>query len=146
MSPVRLTLLAAFVFGFLVGCGGTSQRGACNATTCMSGCCDGNGECQPGFLESACGTGGLACFSCAAGLSCQFGVCVPGSSQGGGAGGSSGGGTGGGLGGGSGGGLGGGSGGGLGGGSGGGVGGGSGGGIGGGIGGGLGGGSGGGVG
>ena len=36
----------------------------CNAASCPDGCCNGNGVCQPGNLDTACGTGGMACYTC----------------------------------------------------------------------------------
>ncbi|MEW5743517.1 MAG: hypothetical protein AB1938_31690, partial [Myxococcota bacterium] len=65
----------------------------CSASSC-NGCCDAAGVCQTGVLPEACGTGGLACFACAPGQTCQFGVCIT-STIGGGPGGGTGGGGGG---------------------------------------------------
>ncbi|HUB06896.1 MAG TPA: hypothetical protein VMB50_07845 [Myxococcales bacterium] len=48
------------------GCGSTCRTGSCH------GCCDGNNECQPGDVPSACGGNGEACAACASG------PCLPG--------------------------------------------------------------------
>lgn len=48
----------------------------CGPSNC-SGCCLGN-VCQGGGSTAACGTGGGACYSCAAGQSCVGGVCTGG--------------------------------------------------------------------
>ena len=47
---------------------------ACNATSCGSGCCQGN-QCMSGASNSACGYGGLPCKLCLAGESCKAGAC-----------------------------------------------------------------------
>jgi len=36
-------------------CGPAKKQ--CDATTCSSGCCDADGECQGGFEAAACGVG-----------------------------------------------------------------------------------------
>jgi hypothetical protein len=64
----------------------------CNATTCPSGCCDGN-VCVPYASESPgqCGTGGAACKSCSNGVcdltagtcSCDANTCLNGCCEGG---------------------------------------------------------------
>lgn len=36
--------------------------------TCPSGCCDENGQCQPGSASTQCGTGGAICTSCLPGF------------------------------------------------------------------------------
>jgi hypothetical protein len=36
----------------------------CNATTCAQGCCDANNACQPGFVDTTCGSGGSSCQDC----------------------------------------------------------------------------------
>ena len=55
-------------------------RGTCVQTQCLpqncKGCCAGD-ECQPGTSESACGTGGKACVSCAKDNKCIAGKCTP---------------------------------------------------------------------
>jgi hypothetical protein len=37
----------------------------CNSTNC-AGCCDGAGNCQPGFLNNLCGQNGVSCANCQA--------------------------------------------------------------------------------
>ena len=39
---------------------------ACGPATCPLGCCDATGACDDGFLDSQCGSGGIACLDCAA--------------------------------------------------------------------------------
>jgi hypothetical protein len=43
--------------------GGVCIASSCNASNC-SGCCDGNGQCQGGFAQAACGAKGQSCFDC----------------------------------------------------------------------------------
>jgi hypothetical protein len=38
----------------------------CNQQTCLFGCCDGSGLCQPGFMSDQCGGGGQLCLNCTA--------------------------------------------------------------------------------
>ena len=72
----------------LIGC-----ARPCEAT-CTSGCCDGNGKCQGGRLDSMCGSAGRTCLRCV-GTTCNAtGFCSPGASSGGGAGSTGGGGGG----------------------------------------------------
>ena len=54
------------------GGGGTPQT--CTAATC-NGCCDGT-QCREGVTDNNCGRGGGACVACAAGTSCDAGVCT----------------------------------------------------------------------
>lgn len=42
-----------------------------------AGCCDVNGQCQPGHSELACGSAGRLCATCSAGLTCTIGACQP---------------------------------------------------------------------
>ncbi len=55
-----------------VGCGGGDDCGTGNC----AGCCVA-GICVAGTEPGECGTGGLACQVCIAGLDCQGGTCVP---------------------------------------------------------------------
>ena len=50
----------------------TAGKCACDATSCPSGCCDGNDVCPLQRSESAtqCGTGGAACAGCGSGQAC----------------------------------------------------------------------------
>jgi hypothetical protein len=50
------------------------DAGACGPETC-GGCCDQNGNCQPGDLTNACGFGGNACAFCPPNFSCPQGFC-----------------------------------------------------------------------
>jgi hypothetical protein len=57
--------------------GGTcGSGGGCNATSCPTGCCNGN-TCVTPPTASSCGTGGGACLACnvAAGFACTNGAC-----------------------------------------------------------------------
>ncbi|MEW6433272.1 MAG: lamin tail domain-containing protein [Myxococcota bacterium] len=91
----RLAIFTGALLGLLfAACGGGGpSAGACNPSTCSSGCCDANGVCQGGFTPQACGSSGLTCSVCSDGTTCQFGFCVPTSTSGGGAGGGAGGGS-----------------------------------------------------
>ncbi len=51
---------------------------ACDFYSCPNGCCDAEGKCQKGNVDSACGTFGNACIACAGGASCISGSCVGG--------------------------------------------------------------------
>ncbi len=66
---------------------GTPAPQKCDAVTCASGCCDAMGECRQGFESTACGAPGGVCTPCASGQLCTFGICIGGSSSGGGSGG-----------------------------------------------------------
>lgn len=61
--------------------GRTCQDGACQVATnaceeTCSGCCDGEGACLPGTADpSACGSGGVACQTCAENQICEQGAC-----------------------------------------------------------------------
>jgi len=73
------------------GCGGTRNCGACSGTTpicvgnvctacsgttpCPSGCCAGDGTCQPGTGGGACGSGGEICAVCGGPEVCFAGDC-----------------------------------------------------------------------
>jgi len=57
--------LTNYVFGDGGG-GDSGDGGACNPTTCPTGCCDGSGICQNGTDLTACGFGGGACNNCQA--------------------------------------------------------------------------------
>jgi hypothetical protein len=48
---------------------------ACGPGNCPSGCCDTNGMCQLGTDPAACGSGGVACASCATGQACTSQAC-----------------------------------------------------------------------
>lgn len=71
--------LAGFALGLVMAsapsCGPTPA--ACDASSCQ-GCCDANGACQPGNVETACGVSGGACSTCAGGQLCQGGICAGG--------------------------------------------------------------------
>jgi hypothetical protein len=43
-----------------------NDGGACNATTCPTGCCDPSGVCRDGTELNACGFGGVSCNDCQA--------------------------------------------------------------------------------
>jgi hypothetical protein len=70
------------------GCGGScgtcpagqpcSEDGRCPCTpqSCPNGCCDEDGNCQPGNTLQSCGTGGEACEPCNDQRICQDGQCV----------------------------------------------------------------------
>ncbi|MFZ5468305.1 MAG: TolB family protein [Myxococcota bacterium] len=70
-------LLPAIVAGGLVvwasSCGTRAPR--CLASNCP-GCCDAEGQCQPGDQPTACGVLAAACKVCESGA-CQEGVCLP---------------------------------------------------------------------
>lgn len=68
-----LAALALFVGG---GCG-TGQKVPCLRSNC-GGCCDSNGECQPGNQLYACGLGASTCASCSSSGACVNGACVAG--------------------------------------------------------------------
>lgn len=86
-------LLSGFVVGLLFAFFPSCTPLPCSST-CLAGCCDSSGVCQPGALSTACGKGGQACAACGATQSCQANTCVEGNG-GGGDGGSGDGGTGG---------------------------------------------------
>jgi hypothetical protein len=56
----------------------------CSPTTCPTGCCDANGQCQGGLSVSACGTLGRECSVCNASQVCASGSCQATMSSGGG--------------------------------------------------------------
>lgn len=70
-------------------CFGNPQGGGsgntCGPSTCLAGCCDTSGVCQPSTADH-CGVAGEACGKCANGGSCNNGECVGGAVVGGGAG------------------------------------------------------------
>ncbi len=72
-------ILAGFAFGVLLSaaasCGSGKKR--CDASTCASGCCDVNGDCQPGVSNGACGSAAGACVACLPNQVCQLGLCTP---------------------------------------------------------------------
>ena len=68
----RVLVLAALA-ALLASCSSGSGTPGGGCSNC-SGCCQ-NGVCQPGTAVNACGTGGAACTSCAAGASCTLGAC-----------------------------------------------------------------------
>ncbi len=58
------------------GCSSRCTVEGCSEQTCPNGCCDSAGDCQPGNLDSACGTGGAPCRDCAdEGLICHEQAC-----------------------------------------------------------------------
>jgi hypothetical protein len=76
---VRALCAVAFAaLGIVAGCGRSDlglyvwdsgppdvvDGGACNATTCPTGCCDPSGACRQGTELNACGFGGDACNDC----------------------------------------------------------------------------------
>ena len=75
--------------GFLVSasCGPVEPK-TCTPASCPTGCCDADGECQPGNTQQVCGTNGNQCQACDFTRSCQLGFCAPGMSGTGGGGGS----------------------------------------------------------
>jgi len=95
VSPRRAAVVGA-VLGFALAafpaCGPTTVQ--CLKYNC-SGCCDVNGDCQPGNTEALCGVDAVACVSCEQGVACITGFC--GGTGAGGGGGGAGGGTGGGT-------------------------------------------------
>lgn len=58
-------------------CNGTQCVATCNASTCPTGCCQGD-VCLSGTSTSACGAGGNACVMCAGTQSCSAGNCTGG--------------------------------------------------------------------
>lgn len=68
-----LVVASALSFGFIYACGGGEQCGPAN---CLEGCCDAEGTCQTGTVQTACGVAGQACQSCDAQSICQGGVCT----------------------------------------------------------------------
>ncbi len=69
-----------FSYGFLCSnqqCATPDGGRACGEYSCMMGCCDALGNCQPGNTTQACGNVGEACVDCAtAGDVCTGGECV----------------------------------------------------------------------
>lgn len=96
MSSIRLVVLVALLPAAILSCTPPVRR--CGPTTCATGCCDANGECQSGGAIAACGTNGGDCRTCGTGQACMSGVCATQNSMGGGSagGGTAGGGVGGG--------------------------------------------------
>jgi hypothetical protein len=39
---------------------------ACDSSNCSGGCCDSNGVCMGGFIDTGCGQGGASCIDCTA--------------------------------------------------------------------------------
>src|SRR2546427_13260957 len=66
---VKAGLIAGLLL--LAGCGTTGK--VCDSK--CNGCCDPNGVCQNGGLNSACGAGGHACAACAPQQFCSGGFC-----------------------------------------------------------------------
>ncbi len=65
---MRLTIVIALCVAALsvvatAGCG--APKSACTPQSCAAGCCSATGECLSGGENSACGTNGNACSSCA---------------------------------------------------------------------------------
>ena len=54
---------------------------SCELSSC-GGCCAA-GVCEPGNTAAACGSVGLACVACSAGMVCSNGACLTGSAGGG---------------------------------------------------------------
>lgn len=96
LKTFRLLLLATFPFFALTGC--SPKPPVCDLSTCGTGCCDLSGQCQPGSVGEACGSGAQLCSQCLPGQLCNQGFCRA-SGTGGGSGGGTGtgGGTGGGT-------------------------------------------------
>lgn len=82
MIRASITLASLLVF---TSCGMVSTP-RCDSTTCVIGCCDSSGECQP-TRQAACGVNGISCRACLVTETCTLGQCVPnGVATGGGAG------------------------------------------------------------
>lgn len=89
--PVRLLLV--LLATLLSGCPRPTPV-TCGPQTCPGGCCDSNGECQPGTSIASCGSSGEDCRVCFVGQTCREGACALAMTGGGSAGGlSSGGGS-----------------------------------------------------
>jgi hypothetical protein len=56
-------------------CNTTNGACVCDGSSCPSGCCDTNGQCQTSNTNT-CGTGGAACMTCGSGLTCSAGACT----------------------------------------------------------------------
>jgi hypothetical protein len=95
LKTFRLLLLSALPLFAFSGC--PTKPAGCDPTTCTSGCCDANGQCQLGASGEACGTGGQLCTACFPGQLCSQGLCMAGNTGGGSGGGGGGTGTGGGT-------------------------------------------------
>ncbi|MBX7116253.1 MAG: hypothetical protein K1X64_18135 [Myxococcaceae bacterium] len=93
-----LTVLGLALGLLFVACDNSTVVPRCLRSNC-SGCCDDNGDCQPGSNVAACGSQALICQVCAPGQDCLEGECIT-RGTGGGLGGNMGGGPGGGAGGG----------------------------------------------
>ena len=74
MSPPRWSLIAVSVVILATACGAPTLR-PCDKASC-EGCCAADGQCEPGWLSSACGVSGASCQACAPGALCQSGVCA----------------------------------------------------------------------
>jgi hypothetical protein len=75
-SAMNRALLAPALVALLAACGGTAGHKPCSASTCSTGCCDANDQCQPGNVPLACGEFGLSCRACAIGQTCSLGACT----------------------------------------------------------------------
>ena len=82
MKLIRVVLLASVLPALVVSCTPPVRR--CGPTTCASGCCDANGECQGGASVAACGQRGDECRTCGTGLACSAGQCIADNPMGGG--------------------------------------------------------------
>ncbi len=72
LAAVAAAALVAWVFA--AGCG--NGKVDCGPSSC-TGCCDADGVCQGGFLETGCGAGGVTCLTCEAPTWCAGGTCQP---------------------------------------------------------------------
>src|SRR5579871_2208067 len=70
---VLLLVLSSATLLLLAGCP-TSNKPACNATSC-TGCCDSTGTCVSGVTSNACGSSGTACAACGSNQTCLNGTC-----------------------------------------------------------------------
>lgn len=67
---MKTTLWLVASLALLSSCG----TARCSASTC-DGCCDANGECQPGSVPTACGQSGFTCQQCSIASACVNGMC-----------------------------------------------------------------------
>jgi len=72
LTDAALDVTAATDAAAALDAGAAVDATACSRVTCPSGCCDANGQCQPGVAANACGTAGGVCQDCASiGASCD---------------------------------------------------------------------------
>jgi hypothetical protein len=80
---LRSSVSSGLSLGLLIGCVAAltpaCPTNTCNASNCVTGCCDSGGRCQLPS-SNACGLNGNVCQQCVLGQNCSAGVCTGGTS------------------------------------------------------------------